>query len=153
MEKDIITQSIAEAVAQRGCFLVEVTLQGDNDIVLAIESEHGTVAMEDCVAISDKFQELFNKDAEDYSLTVTSAGLDRPFKVLKQYEKAVGTRVVVRLKGGRKMTATLLAADEEGITISWQAKENIAGKKKLVEHEENVPFPQVNSVTPYIDFK
>lgn len=153
MEKDIITQSIAGAVAQRGCFLVEVTLQGDNDIVLAIESEHGTVAMEDCVAISDKFQELFNKDAEDYSLTVTSAGLDRPFKVLKQYEKAIGTRVVVRLKGGRKMTATLLAADEEGITISWQAKENIAGKKKLVEHEETVPFPQVNSVTPYIDFK
>ena len=153
MEKDIITQSIAEAVAQRGCFLVEVTLQGDNDIVLAIESEHGTVAMEDCVAISDKFQELFNKDAEDYSLTVTSAGLDRPFKVLKQYEKAVGTRVVVRLKGGRKMTATLLAAGEEGITISWQAKENIAGKKKLVEHEEAVPFSQVNSVTTYIDFK
>lgn len=132
---------------------MEVTLSKDNDIVLAVESEEGTVTMEDCVTLSDKFQELFDKDVEDYSLTVTSAGLDQPFKVLRQYEKAVGSQITVRLKGGKKMNATLLAADDSGITVSWKAREAVDGKKKLVDHEEKFPFAEVNSVTPYIDFK
>jgi hypothetical protein len=42
-------------------------------------------------AINDAFVAIFDRDVEDYSLTVTSAGLDQPFSVLKQYLKAIGT--------------------------------------------------------------
>ena len=74
-------------VESRGCFITEVTISSDNDIVLAIESEEGTVDMDDCVAVNNAFLAVFDQEKEDYSLTVTSAGLDQPFKILKQYQK------------------------------------------------------------------
>ena len=85
---------------------------------------------------------------------MTSAGLDQPFKVLKQYQKAVGTKVEVQLKGGKKMIATLNAADEESITLNYSVKEAVEGKKKkeLVEHNDRFTMDQVNSVRPYIEF-
>ena len=111
--------------------------------------------MEDCVAIDKAFHEIWDQDAEDYALTVTSAGLDQPFKVLKQYLKAVGTQVEVRLKGGRKFTAELVAATEDNITLRYTARETVEGSKKkvLVEHTDTVAMDQVNSVTPHITFE
>ncbi|MBO6082340.1 MAG: ribosome assembly cofactor RimP [Bacteroidales bacterium] len=149
-----IRERIDAAVAARGCFLVDVKVSADNDVTLAIESEEGTVVMEDCVAIDKAFHEIWDQDVEDYALTVTSAGLDQPFMVLKQYLKAIGTQVEVRLKGGRKFVAELTAADADAIGLRYTAKEAVEGSKKkvLVEHEETVPMDQVNSVTPYITF-
>lgn len=142
-------------IAARGCFLVDAEINADNDIVLTIESEQGFVEMDDCVALSGIFQEKFDRDAEDYSLTVTSAGLDQPFKVLKQFQKAIGSKVDVRIKGGRKLSAILKDADEESITISYMAKEAVEGKKKKVEveHCDKVMLSEVNSVIPHIEFE
>ena len=39
MEKDIIIKSIEPAVRKRGCFIVDVTVSNDNDIVLTVEKE------------------------------------------------------------------------------------------------------------------
>ena len=85
---------------------------------------------------------------------MTSAGLDQPFKILKQYQKAVGTQVEVQLKGGKKMVAVLEAADEESITLKYSQKEAVEGKKKkeIVEHNDRFTMDQVNSVRPYITF-
>ena len=105
--------------------------------------------------MSRYFETKFDREAEDYSLTVSSAGLDQPFKVYRQFLKAVGTKVEVLLKGGRKMVATLEAADEESVTLKYVAKETVEGKKKkeLVEHVDRFTMDQVNSVRPYIEFK
>ena len=152
MDKNEISTKIREAVIQRGCFLVEVSVNKEGDVCVVMESENGIVEMEDCVAVSEAFQQIFNKDVEDYSLTVSSAGLDRPFKILKQYLKAVGTDVTVSLKGGRRLTGKLQAADEEGITLKWQAKETVEGKKKLIVHEEQFPYKEINSTIPHVKF-
>ena len=100
------------------------------------------------------FETKFDREVEDYSLTVSSAGLDQPFKVQKQFEKAVGSKVEVALKGGKKMIATLVAADQESITLKYSVKEAVEGKKKkeLVEHEDRFTMDQVNAVRPYITF-
>ena len=97
----------------------------------------------------------FDQDAEDYALTVSSAGLDRPFKVYRQFLKAVGSKVDVKFKGGRRLVATLTAATEDTVTLHYTALEAVEGKKKKekVEHEEVCPLADINSVTPYIDFK
>ncbi len=150
-----IREKIAEAVAGRGCFLVDVKVSADNDIELAIESEEGTVVMEDCVAIDKAFHEIWDQDVEDYALTVTSAGLDQPFKVLRQFTKAVGSQVEVRLKGGRKFVAELLGATEDTVTLRYSAREAVEGSKKkvTVEHTDTFPMDQVNSVMPHITFE
>ena len=149
-----IKDSLQRELVARGCFLVDVSVSKDNDIVVTIESENGKIELDDCVALSRYFETRFDREVEDYSLTMTSAGLDQPFKVLRQFEKAVGTKVEVQLKGGKKMVALLEAADEESVTLKYSVKEAVEGKKKkeLVEHVDRYTMDQVNAVKPFIEF-
>ena len=149
-----IKDAISGEIVARGCFIVDITVSKDNDIVLTIESETGKIELDDCVTLSRYFETLFDREVEDYSLTVSSAGLDQPFKVMKQYVKALGTKGEVSLKGGRKMVATLVEADETGITLKYSVKEAVEGKKKkeMVEHVDRFEMEQVNSVRPFIEF-
>ena len=149
-----IIDAISSEIVARGLYLVEVTVSKDNDVEVTIESEEGKVELEDCVAISRFFETKFDRETEDYSLTVTSAGLDQPFKVFKQFEKAVGKKVEVQLKGGKKMVAVLEAADQESNTLKYSQKEAVEGKKKkeIVEHVDRFTMDQVNSVKPFIEF-
>ena len=136
MNKEQIINAVETAVKERGCFLVEVTVSKDNDIEIVIEKEEGVVDWEDCAAIDRVMHEAFNQDEEDYALTVSSAGLDRPFKVMKQFQKALGTKVDVWLKGGKKVKGVLDAATEESIVVDGTT----------------LPMESINSVRPLIDF-
>ena len=137
MDKLAIAKAIEGTLEERGCFLVEVSLNAYNDIEIVIEKADGAVDWDDCAAIDHKVHECFNQDEEDYSLTVSSAGLDRPFKVLPQYLKALGTMVEVKFRDGKKKVAKLEAASEESITVD----------------DEAFPMSEVFSVKPHIDFK
>ena len=154
MKVSDILDAIGGEIVARGCFIVDISVSKDNDIVLTIESENSKIELEDCVSLSRFFETKFDREVEDYSLTVSSAGLDQPFKVFRQYLKAVGTKVEVSRKGGKKMVAALEAADEESITLKYSAKEAVEGKKKkeLVEHVDRYTMDQVNAVRPFIEF-
>ncbi len=154
MKVSDILDAISGEIVARGCFIVDISVSKDNDIVLTIESENSKIELEDCVSLSRFFETKFDREVEDYSLTVSSAGLDQPFKVFRQYLKALGTKVEVSLKGGKKMVAVLEAADEESITLKYSAKEAVEGKKKkeLVEHVDRYTMDQVNAVRPFIEF-
>ena len=154
MKVSDILDAISGEIVARGCFIVDISVSKDNDIVLTIESETGKIELDDCVSLSRFFETKFDREVEDYSLTVSSAGLDQPFKVFKQYQKALGTKVEVSLRGGKKMVAVLEAADEESITLKYTAKEAVEGKKKkeLVEHVDRYTMDQVNAVRPFIEF-
>ena len=136
MTKEQIIQAVEQAVAERGCFLVEVTVSKDNDIEVIIEKEEGVVDWEDCAALDKVVHEAFDQDVEDYALTVSSAGLDRPFKVPKQYLKALGTQVDVWMKGGKK---------KKGVLKSWT-------EEAIVVEDVTIPFDIINSVRPYLEF-
>ena len=155
MKKENIIQAVEAAVSERGCFIVDVTVSAANDVEIVLEKEDGIVDWNDCAAIDAVVHAAFDQDAEDYALTVSSAGLDRPFKVYRQFVKAVGSKVDVKFKGGRRLVATLTAASEDSVTLQYTALEAVEGKKKKekVEHEEVCPLADINSVTPYIDFK
>jgi len=155
MNKEQIIQAVEGAVQERGCFLVDVTVSAANDVEIVIEKEEGTVDWEDCAAIDKVVHEAFSQDVEDYALTVSSAGLDRPFKVLRQFRKAIGTKVDVKFRGGKRLVATLADASEDSITLEYVALEAVEGKKKKekVERKDTCPLADINSVTPYIEFK
>ena len=155
MKKSEIIDAISSEIVARGLYLIDVTISKDNDIEITIESEEGKVELEDCVAISRFFETQFDREQEDYSLTVTSAGLDQPFKVLKQYIKAIGKKVEVQLKGGKKMVAVLEAADQDSITLKYSQKEAVEGKKKkeIVEHVDRFTMDQINAVRPFVEFE
>lgn len=155
MDKDLLIKTVTPVVEGRGCFLVGVAVTPDNDVTVTIESAAGSVDMDDCVAVNDAVLAAFDRDEEDYSLTVTSAGLDQPFAVQRQFEKAVGSKVEVKVKDGRRLVCTLMAADESSIDVAYQVKEAVEGKKKkeLVDKAETILKEKINSVKYYIEFK
>ncbi len=143
-----IKDAMEGAIVARNCFIVEIKISKDNEIELTVESEDSIVTLDDCVDISRKFEEKFDREVEDYELTVTSAGLDQPFKVFRQYKKAEGTKV------GKKITGKLSSVSEEGITLQYIALEAVEGKKKKekVEHNDFFSFEEINTVKPHIEF-
>ena len=69
---------VAEAAANRqGCYVVDITVSRDNDITVVLDKETGTVGMEDCIAVNDAVLAAFDRDVEDYALTVTSPATKR----------------------------------------------------------------------------
>ena len=135
MDKNLIISAITPDVEALGAFLVDVTVSNANDIEIIIEKDADSVTWDDCSALDKAFHEKFNQDEEDYALTVSSAGLDRPFKVMRQFRKAVGTPVDVWMKGGKKQKGILTAVSEEAVVID----------------ETSIPFTVINSVRPYIE--
>ena len=148
-----IKDAIEKQIVAQKMFFVDIQVSADNDVVLTLEKEEGSVSMDDCVAVSELFEAAFDREKEDYSLTVSSAGLDQPFKVQGQFDKAVGSRVEAWLKGGRKLVATLEAADGQSVVLHYTALEKVEGSKKKVkvEKHEAVPMEQVVSDRPYIE--
>ena len=155
MDKNSIITAITPAVETLGAFIVDVTVSAANDIEIILEKDEGSIDWDDCSAVDKAFHALFSQDEEDYSLTVSSAGLDRPFRTLRQMRKAIGSKVDVRFRGGRRLIAALTAAEEDSVTLSYTALEAVDGKKKKerVAHEDRFSLSEINSITPYIEVK
>ena len=139
--KEALGETIINYLNDNGLFLVDIEVSQDNDITITIERHEGSVKVDDCIAIDRIVGAAFNRDDEDYSLTVTSAGLDQPFKVLDQYKKFCGSEVEVVLKKGGKVKG-ILSVKKEGF-------------KKKVQEDTVTPyrFEEVKSCKPVIKFK
>ncbi len=124
MNANSIIDAISPILVARGLFLVEIKISKDNDITITVESAEGIVTLDDCEIINRFFTETFSQDEEDYSLTVTSAGLDGEFKVRAQFDKAVGKKVELWLKGGKKYTGVLQSVSDEGIMVDGTSYTN-----------------------------
>ena len=152
MDKELIAQTLAPALEKAGCFIVEITVSKANDVTIVIEKDEGSVSFADCEAINGAFLQAFDQESLDYSLTVSSAGLDQPFKTRRQLLKAAGTLVEASLKGGRRLSGELLAVEDGGIVLRHKVLEETQGKKRktFVEKEELLPLEEINFVKPHI---
>lgn len=124
-----VTQLVEEAIKDSDIFLVEVVVSTANRIEVSLDSTKG-VSIDDCVRISHFIEDNMNREEEDYELMVASAGLSEPLKILKQYEKNIGKEVEVILKNGQKKTGILCVATSSTITLEYEAKELVEGKKR-----------------------
>ena len=135
-------------------FVVDVKCSPANEIEVVIDAD-STVDLDACVELSRKIEAEFDREVEDYELSVFSAGVGQPLKLLRQYNKLIGGTVEVLLTSGVKMLATLKEASHEGITLSYTERKLVEGKKRKVEVEveEFHAFDQIKWVKEYLDFK
>ena len=143
-----------ELITDEALFVVEVTVSPANDICVVLDSDN-SVAVDDCVALSRAMSARIEEQTDDSSLVVTSAGVGQPLKLLRQYHKLVGRSIEVVLADGCKVLATLDAADDNGITISYQEKVAVEGKKRkqLVDVVRTYAYSEVRSAAEYLDYK
>lgn len=153
--KEALGETIINYLNDNGLFLVDIEVSQDNDITITIECHEGSVKVDDCIAIDRIVGATFNRDDEDYSLTVTSAGLDQPFKVLDQYKKFCGSEVEVVLKKGGKVKGILSGYYDGGFELTTSKMVKKEGFKKKVQEDTVTPyrFEEVKSCKPVIKFK
>jgi ribosome maturation factor RimP len=135
-------------------FVVECKTTPMGEIELLIDSDTA-VKLEDCAALNRAIEAELDREVEDYSLMVASAGIGSELKLLRQYRKILGSSVEVLLKDGIKILAKLNDANEEGITLSYEEKQTVEGKKRkvLVNVERAYKFDEMKYTKEYLDFK
>lgn len=154
ISKDEICKVVNEWLEGKEYFLVDVTVDSFNKIVVEIDHAEG-VWVEDCVELSRYIESKVDRDIEDYELEVGSAGVGQPFKVLQQYYVHVGCEVEVLLKSGIKMSGLLAEADEEGIvlTVEKKVKEEGAKRPKKIQVNESYKYDEIKYTKYLINFK
>lgn len=141
-------------LAESELFVVDCTCSPANEIELLIDSET-SVDIDACVELSRAIEAEMDRDQEDFSLTVASAGIGSELKDLRQFRKLIGKSVEVLLKNGTKILARLDEANEQGITISYEEKQAVEGKKRkqTVLVCRSYPFGEIKYTKEYLDFK
>ena len=135
-------------------YVVECKISPMGEIELLIDSDTA-VKLEDCAALNRAIEAEFDREVEDFSLMVASAGIGSELKLLRQYNKIIGSSVEVLLKDGIKLLAKLNNADEAGIIISYEEKQAVEGKKRkvTVEVTKEYKWEEIKYVKEYLDFK
>ncbi len=148
-------REVAEAALEgTDRFIVDVKCSPANEIEIVMDAD-SAVDLDACVDLSRKVEGAFDREVEDFELSVYSAGVGQPLKLLRQYQKLIGSTVEVLLTSGVKVLATLKEASPEGITIAYTERRLVEGKKRKVEVEveEFHSFDQIKTVKEYLDFK
>ena len=141
-------------LADTDMFVVECKTSPMGDIELLIDSDTA-VKLEDCAALNRAIEAELDREVEDYSLMVASAGIGSELRLLRQYKKILGNSVEVLLKDGIKILGSLDEATEEGITISYDEKVAVEGKKrKELQHiVRTIVFGDIKAAKEYLDYK
>ncbi len=135
-------------------FIVDYTIAPDNTIELVLDSDT-SVSIDACAMLNHAIGEAFDRDVEDYSLTVASAGIGEPLKLVRQYKKLVGESVEILLKSGVKILATLDDVSDEAITISYDEAVVVEGKKKkqMQRTSHTYSYDEIKWAKEYLDYK
>ena len=135
-------------------FTVSCKCSPMNEVELLIDSDTH-VTIERCAELSRTIEAEFDREVEDFSLTVASAGIGSELKNIRQYRKLIGSSIEVLLFSGVKILAKLDAVSDEGITISYEEKQAVEGKKRkvLVNVERTFSFSEIKYTKEYLDFK
>ena len=144
IDKDLIRQTIEEKLASTDCFLVSLSISGDNQIMVEIDSET-SVDLDFCVELTRYIEQHFDRDVEDYSLEIGSYSITKPFVDRRQYRKNIGRKVEVLTEESKKIRGTLVAVDNDGFTLEIEEKELLEGqkRKKLVKKEITLLYSSV----------
>ncbi|MCH2215992.1 MAG: ribosome assembly cofactor RimP [Flavobacteriales bacterium] len=145
---------MAEKIEGTDYYILEVDIKPGNNIKVELESL-GPVSISDCVDISRQIEHNLDRDAEDFSLQVSSPGLDKPLRDHRQYIKNVGRNLKIQRTEGSELEGELIAANEEGIKVFTKRKERVPGKKKKITIEEEVElsYEKIRQAKIKINFK
>ena len=149
-----IVEIAEQLLAESDMFVVECTCNNANEVELIIDSDT-SVAIDVCVDLSRAINEQFDRDVEDFSLMVASAGIGTELQNIRQYRKLIGSSVEVLLLNGIKILAQLDEVTDQGITISYKEKQAVEGKKRKVEVNvvRTYSFDEIKYTKEYLDFK
>jgi ribosome maturation factor RimP len=127
-------ESMLESVmeSEPSYFLVELRIKPTNNIKVFLDGDNG-ITIEKCVhfnrALYKKIEEAALYPDGDFSLEVSSAGLDEPLKLIRQYKKNLGRPVEVILNDGSRVEGKLTEVNENGISVEETKGKGVHGRQ------------------------
>jgi len=147
-----IEEFVRNLIEARGdLFLIEIKITPANKVTVLLDGDNG-VTIDDCTKVNKalyKFIEETNLFADkDFSLEVSSPGIDKPLKLLRQYKKNIGHKVEVTLIDGNIIEGKLSDVTTEDITI----EEKTGKGNKTIMKTTTILFNQIKSTIVLITF-
>lgn len=154
MDLAVEIRHLAESkLASESQFIVDVVIssrQGPRKVLILLDGDQG-VSIDDCADLSRDVAKALDENnwiTDNYTLEVSTAGIDQPLKLLRQYKKNIGRKVKVKLKEATA-EGTLAEADAEKIVLHEAVG---SGKKKEVKIRE-IPFTEIEKTLVMVSFK
>ena len=151
--RDKISDLLEEGLKEKpSLFLVDLTITDAFKVMVTLDGDNG-VNLQDCIDISRAIDNNLDREEQDYSLEVASAGVSTPLKLVRQYKKNIGRTLKVKT-ATETIEALLEQVSDEAITLSWTAREpkKIGKGKETVEHKREVPYSEIKEAIVTIIF-
>ncbi|MBT8377525.1 MAG: ribosome assembly cofactor RimP, partial [Bacteroidia bacterium] len=118
-----------------------------------IDGDKG-VLVEDCMFISRAIEHNLDREEQDFSLTVTSAGAASPLVLPRQYKKNMGRDIEIITSDSKKVSGKLENISEDSVVLKWKTREpKPVGKgKTTVIKEETISFDNIKEAKVIIKF-
>ena len=132
-------------------FLVEVKIKPTNNIKVFLDADNG-LSIEKCVKLNRALYKLIEEKGwypdGNFSLEVSSPGIDEPLKLIRQYKKNIGRKIEVMLNDNNQQEGKLLEVTEENIRL-----EQTEGKgKKMVVKNQDILWSDIKQAKVLITF-
>nr|WP_299073874.1 ribosome assembly cofactor RimP [uncultured Allomuricauda sp.] len=153
MFKEKVASLLNKALEENpSLFLIDFTVGGDNTIRVVLDGDNG-INLQDCMNVSRAIEHNLDREEEDFSLEVTSAGATSSLELPRQYKKNIGRKLMVRI-GGEELEGNLTNATEDTITLEWKAREpKPVGKGKItVQKKRDIAFSDIHEAKVIIKF-
>ena len=151
--KERISELLEEVLKEKpSLFLVDLAVNDQFKVMVTLDGDNG-VNLQDCIDVSRAIDANLDREEQDYSLEVASAGVSTPLKMVRQYRKNVGRTLKVKTNN-ETIEALLEQVSEESITLSWTAREpkKIGKGKETVEHKREIPYSEIKEAIVTIIF-
>ncbi len=144
-------QKLIQPLLVDDIFLVEIKIKPINNIKIYLDADSG-LGIEKCIKINRALYKIMEEMAiypdGDFSLEVSSPGIEEPLKLHRQYLKNIGRLVEVAYIDGTMKTGKLLSVNENEIEIEYTEGKN----KKAVLIQLKITFTDIKQTTVQIKF-
>ncbi|WP_242130762.1 ribosome assembly cofactor RimP [Aestuariivivens marinum] len=147
--EDLLNKALIE---RNDLFLIDFTISSDNKIKIIIDGDQG-VTVEDCMFISRAIEHNLDREEQDFSLEVMSAGAASPLVDKRQYKKHVNRTLKLKT-ADNTIEGTLTGATDEHITLEWKVREpKTIGKGKVtVKKQASIAYEDIVEAKVMIKF-
>ncbi|MGH2664493.1 ribosome assembly cofactor RimP [Flavobacterium sp.] len=142
--KEKVKKLVDEGLDQHpGLFLIDITITDSYKIIVTLDGDNG-VQLQDCINMSRIIENNLDREEQDFSLEVASAGVSASLKLIRQYRKNIGRTLKIKTSS-QTIEAKLLQVEDEGITVEWSSREpkKIGKGKETVIHNEKIAYGDI----------
>ena len=142
--KKRVKELLENALKERpDIFVLDFSVSENNDIKIVLDGDKG-VTIDDIVHFSRQIEHNLDRDEADFSLTVSSVDITKPFHLKRQFHKNLNRTVKVKTSSGEH-EGLLVAVDNDQIVLENKVREpkKIGKGKVTVVKQNKIPFDEI----------